>query len=51
MQTENFIFSIIYMCIYMYIKQQLMKKCYEFERDQGEVYGSVWKEEREGKMI
>ena len=39
----------VHMHIHIHIQQQLMrKKGHEVEREQGEVYGEVWREEREG---
>jgi hypothetical protein len=28
-------------------EKQSMKMCYEFEREQGEIYGRIWREKRE----
>lgn len=41
----------LHSCVHMCMCEQLMKRGLGFERKQGRVYESVWKEEREWEMM
>lgn len=41
----------VYVCCYMHITAITRKRGHELEKEQGRVYGSVWKEERKGRMM
>lgn len=50
LQTEQVVFKNICLCIHIPQTTINEKRGHEFAREQGEVYGRIWREEREGRM-
>ena len=49
-RTKQVLFMYLRVCVCVCVTTFKVKMVYEYEREQGEVHGRIWKEERKGEM-